>query len=107
MHKEVFKLSEEDVAGLRKQVEAIKKCLESQKLPALEQPESAKKSEVLSDLSAMREQLELAEDQLRDMAVRAKEDGLETTASNLATHFEKTIRDLTQMIEHPELPLQD
>ena len=76
---------------------AVKKCLESQKLPTSEQPESAKKSVVMSDLSAMFEELELAEGQIRDMAVRSMENGLETTTDDLAKHFEKMMRDLTQM----------
>ena len=106
-HKEVFKFSEENVTRLQKHAAAVKEFLKSQKVPALEQHVLAEKSDVIMDLSALLEQVELMEDHLRDMAVRAKEDGLATTADNLAKHFDKTVRDLTQMVEHPELPLQD
>ena len=106
MHGKAFGFSEEKCTNLRLQVNPTLSDLEDEPFPAPEIVNPRKTNIVQNHFTAMRYLIQRDEDAMRDMAVRAKEEGFETSANNLAKYFEKVVLDLKRASEDPEKPLE-
>ena len=103
-HSLALKFSIDTMDSLQDTVDDIESRLRTETFPEIPQPIMFNAAqEKCIDLKSMMIQ---TEDMLRDTAVRAKEEGHETSAINLAKYFERVLRDLTQMIENPDIPLE-
>ena len=105
-HSLALKLSDEKSENLRQALTAIEFRLEEEKITETTKPKPVKFNAAQQKCIELRWMLIESEDYMRDVAVLAKEEGHETSANNLAKHFEKVLKDLNQMIESPNTPLE-
>ena len=105
-HSLALKLSDKKSESLRGALTAIESRLKEEKIIEITKPKSTKFNAAQQKCIELRWMLIESEDYMRDVAVLAKEEGHETSANNLARHFEKVLRDLNQMIESPDMPLE-
>ncbi|MCJ1475641.1 hypothetical protein MMC13_004304 [Lambiella insularis] len=101
-HGKALDLSEEGVKHLDEDLTKIRKTLEEKKVPDVKPNKPT--PGVPLEFKHMRWALQYEEANLRDIAVEAKEAGLTVAAENLAKYYDKTIKNLKQLAEHPNEP---
>ena len=108
--KNELEISEELCADLQKALDAMKTELKEEQFPKMgnesEIPERVKINVVQRDWVVQRHGLLEDEDVSRDLAIRAKEDGFDISANNLAKYFERTVKELEAFAKDPEVPLE-
>ena len=102
---QAFGISEEVSKSMKDQLKSLHKqlCL-IEPLPS--KPLEDLAPEVVYEFNQMRCELLWDEDQLRDIAVDAMKNGNKIAAENMVKFFERSVRDLKQLAEHPETPLE-
>ena len=105
LHSLPLKLSIETAVSLDEAMAAIISRLNKAELPEIAEPVMVNSAR--EECIELRCSLIKSQDTLRDAAVQAMEEGNETSAVNLAKFFEKSLKYLTQMIEHPDMPLEN
>lgn len=105
-HQKELGLPEELSVNLQKALATIKTELKKKVFPNPEILELPKRNVVQMEWVAQRDRILQDEDDYRDLAIQAKEDGFEASANNLAKYFERTVKELGQFVKDPEMPLE-
>ena len=92
----------ETTLGLDESLKSIGKTLRETPFPARERPAASAYRMTTDALLVELEELRLAENDLRAIAIHAHEGGLGNRAESVAKYFETSVKALQQMIEDPE-----
>ncbi|KAL9113028.1 MAG: hypothetical protein Q9187_007681 [Circinaria calcarea] len=105
-HEQELEVPEELSVDLQKALDCMKLELKKEVFPNPEILEPPRRNVVQMEWVAQRDRLLQDEDDYRDLAIEAKEDGFETSANNLAKYFERSVNELAQFVKDPEIPLE-
>ncbi|MCJ1399904.1 hypothetical protein MMC11_003107 [Xylographa trunciseda] len=99
-----FKLSDDVAISFGDKMKALMKHLWRIKAPEVKSQEDTER-DIVFQFNELRRELILDEPTLREIALEAQEDGQTIAAENMAKFFERSTRDLKQLADHPEVPL--
>ncbi|MCJ1394145.1 hypothetical protein MMC18_007023 [Xylographa bjoerkii] len=100
-----FQLSDEVAISLEDKMKSLKRHLYAINALEVKSQEDAI-PQIAFEFNEMRRELLRDEDMLREVALDAKENGQTIAAENMAKFFERSTRDLKQLADHPEVPLE-
>ncbi|MCJ1293258.1 hypothetical protein MMC34_004812 [Xylographa carneopallida] len=100
-----FGQSEDVIVSMRERLMSLKQHLCA--MEALEvKSQDEEKPYIVLEFDEMRRRLIRDEEVLREVALEAKNAGQTVAAENMARFFERDLRDLEQLVDHPDEPLE-